>query len=504
MSLWCSRCGGDLARHCEELPCPQCWTGQADDALARRLIARADDALRTGEEALASIADPAARSSWVTAARNADASVRAAGKRARVAEVLARAALSPLGQIGDPRAASALRAAVEMTRPRVRAAGLRGLGRSGTRDDAGRVARCLGDESETVRSAARVALAELGGPAAADALAAHLETTVEREQVECMTALAWLRDPRALPLARRLAPGALANFNERMTVRALLQVGTEADVAALRTLMIDDIRRNGPRAPSYANMAWALGREDRDAQRTLRTWLSEDGLGLTPETTDPISAPARPRTVARMTLTELTPTPASDAWPPAKFGGQPDWLESPAWPVASDGRSLTFYGQLPLADEPARIAYVFINAGKRAETWAPLGDGNAVVTQPGPAPHLRCIDAATGPQLYAPVDESSSGFQPRSRYLPYERFVRLAPGADPPEWSPQGPEQHGDWDKIGGTPLFLQSEHTPPGDGWHFAFQFTAAWAGHELADGAQCYGFIRDDGTGALTWECH
>jgi hypothetical protein len=41
---------------------------------------------------------------------------------------------------------------------------------------------------------------------------------------------------------------------------------------------------------------------------------------------------------------------------------------------------------------------------------------------------------------------------------------------------------------VGGTPLF----------------QFSADWAGRELGDGAQCHGFVREDGAGAFLWHCH
>lgn len=57
---------------------------------------------------------------------------------------------------------------------------------------------------------------------------------------------------------------------------------------------------------------------------------------------------------------------------------------------------------------------------------------------------------------------------------------------------------------MAGKPLTPQGEQLPPGDGWTFAFQFSAAWAGRELGDGAECYGFVREDGTGAFLWQCH
>lgn len=52
--------------------------------------------------------------------------------------------------------------------------------------------------------------------------------------------------------------------------------------------------------------------------------------------------------------------------------------------------------------------------------------------------------------------------------------------------------------------LLSRSAEAPPGEGWQFAFQFSADWAGRELGDGAERYGFTRDDGTAALLWPGH
>lgn len=115
-----------------------------------------------------------------------------------------------------------------------------------------------------------------------------------------------------------------------------------------------------------------------------------------------------------------------------------------------------------------------------------------------------------GPALFVGAGNGSH-FRQIKKVRRYERYVRLEEGADPSIWTwPDPPkdtrvrDQHGDWNKIGGTPLFLQGDATPAGEGWRFAFQFSADWAGRELGDGAECYGFTRDDGTGAFLWQCH
>ncbi len=59
------------------------------------------------------------------------------------------------------------------------------------------------------------------------------------------------------------------------------------------------------------------------------------------------------------------------------------------------------------------------------------------------------------------------------------------------------------WDKVGGHGVFLQWDPAP--EGFEFFGQFTAESAGHELADGAQCYLYVnRDNGDGLFLWDCH
>jgi hypothetical protein len=61
-----------------------------------------------------------------------------------------------------------------------------------------------------------------------------------------------------------------------------------------------------------------------------------------------------------------------------------------------------------------------------------------------------------------------------------------------------------DWNKVGGTPRFLQNDETPSGAGWRFLLQFTAALIAREFGDAAECYGFVSDDGRGVFLWQSH
>jgi hypothetical protein len=322
-----------------------------------------------------------------------------------------------------------------------------------------------------------------------------------------------------LPKARELAAEELAGKHPRRratSVRALFRIGEPSDRHALREAALAEARRTSRGGPVSEKVWWALSVECPDEATEFGRGMSEQRSQapdyMVYEPTLPVDRePLLPRTVPRLSLVESSGDAPPRTGPRARFGGQPDWLSTPAWPLASDGRPLTFYGQLPLLGEPARMAYIFISVARNAETWAPLGDGNAVVIQPGPPPHLATREWATGPQLFS-VGPIEWGFrEPPSRFQAVDHPVELQPGADPAEWTwPElgsheyiADEQRA-WNKIGGTPSWLQGPQLPPGDGWQFAFQFTAAWAGEEMGDGAECYGFVRDDGTGAFLWQCH
>jgi hypothetical protein len=454
---WCSRCGIDLPELAPDLPCLQCWPATADDPLIDLLVERAGDAVGP-------------------------------------------VALELLGQIDDRAAAERLRIATGHRDSRVAAAALSSLAWSGDRTDVSRAIRALRGDCALLRSAAAAALAELGTRDAADALADRLADAGQEECEEIVGALAWLRDDRALPAARRLAPAALARISRqrRHAVWSLVRLGTADDRRALRRSLLELPDHPIQRGLARGRLEAALA-EEHPAELDERV----EHLAVN------VREPLGPRDVPRLELTELLQEPTGEDPLAAKFGGQPVWIGEPMWPHTGAGRPLTFYGQLPLLGAARRVAYVFIGADK---SWKPLGEGNAVVVQPGPpAPHLASRPMATGPQLYERAPQPRR-FRPVERkHQPYQRFVRLTPGADPQRWawptcSPdtRWRDAHGDWNKIGGTGLWLQDEPELPGEGWRFAFQFTAGWAGRELGDGAECYGFVRSDGTAALAWDSH
>ncbi|MER7707691.1 hypothetical protein ABTX81_32925 [Kitasatospora sp. NPDC097605] len=85
--------------------------------------------------------------------------------------------------------------------------------------------------------------------------------------------------------------------------------------------------------------------------------------------------------------------PVSD--PVAKLGGQPVWLDEPAWPVdPASGRPLVFIGQFPIPGDELRLAYLFLDeedlimGGDAPET----GEAVLLVQPDGRIPSFGCTD----------------------------------------------------------------------------------------------------------------
>jgi hypothetical protein len=458
----------------------------------------------------------------------------------------ARRALRLLANIADAAAAPALRRALEHPEPDVRVAAVTSLGFSGVENDVASVAGALEDCDPSVRRAARGTLAEIGGPEAGDALARTLAVTEGRELDEIIQALAWLDDPRCLPAAVANAEDALfgpprmwghgvwmpaawgavhlagAEWRERTCERVVELAGrVDPELPWRENPTLQAAHR------AYRELVTPLRLEQPDAVARLdaRMWelaprgagpvtgLSRAGHEICNGTAGHGPAPSEPaldRTVPKLLFGELhEERPPSG--PVAKFAGQPDWRGPPEWPVTPLGRPLVFYGQLPLQGPDERTAYIFLNLMEPdASHGRPLGADNALVVQPGSPAQLRTIPSAEGPELYRGAPLGGRHLRRVIRHERYECFAALTPGADPARWPQPDREDRsraelrGDWNKVGGLAKYLQSEQRPAGPGWEFAFQFSADLTGRELADGAECYGFVDSSGRGAFLWQCH
>ena len=178
-----------------------------------------------------------------------------------------------------------------------------------------------------------------------------------------------------------------------------------------------------------------------------------------------MSVRAFPITAFRQVLTPLDR-------PLTKFGGQPFWIDEPAWPVSSgDGLPMTFIGQILLDStlHPAgvgRLVYLFMD-DDWFETMDSLSGCAAVVVQGG-GRSGNTVPSATGPALeFADVSE----FPEVDPSGPCEFTIEVAEVAEPDYIPAERAVDLGDeYDaycdrlsttKLGGVPRWIQHEEFP-------------------------------------------
>ena len=387
------RCGSFYTP--EGLPCRMCWDHTADDQLVRLLVELAAENRAQALPMLASIGDPRA----APLLRAALAEESSLGLR--------RALTVSLGWSGDgtdiPTLQNLLAEPIGTARfdaeKALRNGALRLFSSAPSQEALDH--RMISSQSE-LRCAALESIAELGGPTAADILHQAVMDGSGPERQIARAGLAWLRDPRARDLLRESMNDWLTSLNDGQ-VKALLRVGEAADVQ----LMVERVlstARPGPEDRVAHQRLVSMCQLVLHATQNLRPEFSsivdEPLTGLLQELfksanpgRDPrpaeqeavASVRYRERTVPSRVLRFDRPDTARGSKPRAKFRGQPDWRTGPAWPVGERG-PLIFYGQLPLSGN--HTVYIFVAEGGDA---GPLGQGNALVVQPGPPTHLPTI-----------------------------------------------------------------------------------------------------------------
>ncbi len=206
-----------------------------------------------------------------------------------------------------------------------------------------------------------------------------------------------------------------------------------------------------------------------------------------------------------------------------KFGGQPNWLEEPQWPISSELNSpMRFICQIKLTEDNfpgcvGKIAYIFMTENEEYVdgTWEPDGGENAVIIQPGGIPQVQVQNIETGPTLQNYIEVSGeSQLQPEN----VELEVILHNSKDP-ERIEQGklfdmPEDQAEayskkvaGNKIGGTPGFLQNDEFPSEDvTWKLLLQLDSCGVPFSVnfGDSGISYAFINEDATvGKFLWQC-
>ena len=208
----------------------------------------------------------------------------------------------------------------------------------------------------------------------------------------------------------------------------------------------------------------------------------------------------------------------------SKFGGQPSWLEKPQWPLSRESKQpMRFICQIQVPDtvvatSAGRLAYVFMTGGDEYVdgTWEPEGGENSVVIQPGGGvPLVDVVSAAEGPTLYRMIQEPGA-----ARLTPQrcEFAVTLTKANDPDfvaeetRYASFSEAQTHDYfaalegNKIGGTPMFIQSDEFPAGGPWVLLLQLDSTTVPFYInfGDAGIGYVFVSHDGSqGRLLWQC-
>jgi len=207
----------------------------------------------------------------------------------------------------------------------------------------------------------------------------------------------------------------------------------------------------------------------------------------------------------------LVPVGGDATVPPgvSRFGGQPDWLEAPCWPVSAElGVPMRFIAQIRLPAEPdaaPRLAYVFLTDEDEeyVDTFEADGGENAVIVQPGGVVPVDYEPLASGPSLCDreghPVCFLLETDPPR------DTGAVPAPGADQPQ-NATGTALGANLPavQVGGTPAWVQGEETPAGD-WQLLAQIDSTQVPFWINFGDAGIGYVFLDTAltrGCLLWQ--
>ncbi|QDU44175.1 hypothetical protein Mal52_26530 [Symmachiella dynata] len=199
-----------------------------------------------------------------------------------------------------------------------------------------------------------------------------------------------------------------------------------------------------------------------------------------------------------------------------KFGGQPVWIDEPEWPLSeSQDEPMMFIGQIAIEpelfpDAQGKMAYLFMTDseehGSNTPTWDPDGGENAIVIQPGGEVWVETEPLSEGPTLNLRGPSSTSPREYRvtcvegydADFLPAHEQSDLSQAEKETKFGKL------EESKIGGTPIFIQSDEFP-GDDWQLLFQLYSDNVPFDLhfGDSGIGYGFISADGDeGKFLWQ--
>ena len=223
--------------------------------------------------------------------------------------------------------------------------------------------------------------------------------------------------------------------------------------------------------------------------------------------------------VKRAEIKKFIPVTQPLERPVTKFGGQPNWIESPEWPISQEYNCpMQFVCQIQIPEElfpgcGGKMAYLFLTSDDvagagMAETWNPWSGENAVIIQPGGENTPKVESLATGPTV-----QSSIG-SPRTD-VAVEYAVELVVSEEPSleieddfymMEEAEIDEIYGLWscNKIGGVPSVRQANYDFLEDNWVLLLQIfdegVPFWI--NFGDGIGHLLIDKSGKTGIFRWE--
>ena len=181
---------------------------------------------------------------------------------------------------------------------------------------------------------------------------------------------------------------------------------------------------------------------------------------------------------------------------------------------------MRFICQIALSDEPfgltdPRMAYVFMTDGDEYVdgTWEPDGGENAVILQPGTAsvPVQRLTQGSTLYRMVKRILKSrlvpeSCEFAVRGDISDDPAFV---PASERAGWPEEKREEYAsalEGNKLGGTPIFMQSDEFPGPGSWKLLLELDSTRVPFfvNFGDAGIAYASLSEDGrTGRFLWQC-
>lgn len=190
-----------------------------------------------------------------------------------------------------------------------------------------------------------------------------------------------------------------------------------------------------------------------------------------------------------------------------KFGGQPDWITEPEWPISKEtGNPMRFICQVDLTEigygkQNAKFAYLFMTEEDEYVdgTWEADGGENAIILQPGNN-EVKTENLEKGPTLYKMVKKL---FKKRLVPQSFECEVELTEKEENIEYDNDELDVR---NKFNGEPVFIQGEEYPSNDKWNLLLQLDATNVPFyvNFGDAGVGYGFINEAQDRAkFIWQC-